>query len=112
MQISEMFDTAGPLRTEALPEVVGDARREAAHYGAEQGDFTPMDDFAGIVGGLITLSLHKVLFGVEPDEVNADLANLISNNLGEGPASLGYLIGQLAQIMLVDPLDDLPVIDR
>jgi len=111
MQVSQEFDTAGPVNVDALPAAVAEGVRQAEEaFGGlgESVEFTARDHFASVVGGLIMVSCARIMFNAPASEVSPEIADLINDNLGAGPASLGYLIADLAEIMLSDPLDQIP----
>lgn len=111
MQLSQEYDTAGPLDVEVIDACVEDARQQFEDEGGEQIEMTKRDEFAALTGRLIGLAIGKVVAGAEPSDVDHNLSVLVNDNLGDGPASLGYLLADLAEIMLHDSLDQIPVIE-
>jgi len=113
MNPSTEYETAGPLNVEAIPECIEQVRREfTQQMGGAAVEFTARDDFAGIVGGLLMCAIAKVLTQADPSDIAPELGDLINDNLGAGPASLGYILADLAEVMLSDPLDQIPTVDR
>lgn len=106
-------ETKGWIDEDALAAFIAEGHVESAERFEDNDTRSARDDFAAIVGQLLqataAMGVGMPARMVVPDEA-ADAIGL--DRLTEtGPMGLGYMVADLADLLLRDPLDQIPTRD-
>ena len=119
-------DTLGEIRAEgtdrvdadALAQFLAAASTEAGHQFPDGDTYTARDGFAAIVGQVLS-GIFATAQGMPPEMAGMVLTDVALDATGgvdawrelTGPMSWGYVIADLADLILRDPFDNIPTRD-